>query len=322
MEKSKKRTLQLGIFVFVSALILIVTVYLIGQKEDMFSSTFNIRVQFGNVNGLQAGNNVRLSGINVGSVLSVTILNDSTIEVVMRIRENVRMHIKKDAVATIGTDGLMGNMLVNISPGDGRAPIVEDGDVLETYSRIKTDDMLETLTTTNENAAMLTADLLEIVQDIKNGKGTVSYLLTDSSLKGQVTITMNNLRIASERTNQLLTELQQISKSVAEGQGLAGWIISDTTTQTKIAAALQNLEDASTQVKSTADSLNMLMTEFASGEGIIPALMTDTAMVNDLRATLSNLNMGTAKFNEDMEALQHHFLFKKYFKDQEKESKK
>ena len=321
MEKSKKRTLQLGIFVFASALLLIVTVYLIGQKEDMFSSTFNIRVQFGNVNGLQAGNNVRLSGITVGSVLSVTIQNDSTIEVVMRIRENVRQHIKKNAIATIGTDGLMGNMLVNISPGDGMAPVVEDGDLLETYSRIKTDDILETLTTTNENAALLTSDLLEIVQDIKNGKGTVSYLLTDSSLKGQVSITMRNLRVASERTNLVLLDLQQISAGLSQGQGLASWLINDTTTQTKVAAALQNLESASAQVKGTADSLDMLMTELASGEGIIPAMMTDTAMANDLRKTLSNLNKGTAKFSEDMEALQHHFLFKKYFKDQEKKSK-
>jgi len=137
MKTSGKRTLQLGFFVILSTVILVITVYLIGQKKAIISNTINLRVKFGNVNGLQAGNNVRLSGINVGSVLSVVIQNDSTIEVTMRIREDVRLHIKQNAIATRGTDGLMGNMLVNISPGKGDAQIVNDGDLLQTYSRIK-----------------------------------------------------------------------------------------------------------------------------------------------------------------------------------------
>ncbi|MBZ0246972.1 MAG: MlaD family protein, partial [Cyclobacteriaceae bacterium] len=242
MKTSGKRTLQLGFFVILSTVILVITVYLIGQKKDIFSNTINLRVKFGNVNGLQAGNNVRLSGINVGSVLSVVIQNDSTIEVTMRIREDVRLHIKQNAIATIGTDGLMGNMLVNISPGKGDAQIVNDGDLLQTYSRIKTDDILKTLTTTNENAALLTSDLLEIVQEIKQGKGTVSYLLNDTSLRQQVFITVSNLKRATAQTNEVLSQLNQISTSVKVGNGLAGWVINDTTTQVKIKSTLEGLE--------------------------------------------------------------------------------
>ncbi|GAB1446041.1 MAG: MCE family protein [Cyclobacteriaceae bacterium] len=318
METSRKRTLQLGVFVIVSAVILVITVYLIGQKKDIFSNTFNLKVKFGNVNGLQAGNNVRLSGINVGSVLSVEIQNDSIIEVTMRIREEVRTHIKQNAIATIGTDGLMGNMLVNISPGKGASKIVNDGDLLQTYSRIKTDDILKTLTTTNENAALLTSDLLEIVQEIKQGKGTVSYLLNDTSLRQQVFITVTNLKRATVQTNEILSQLNQISTQVNEGNGLAGWIINDTSTQVKIISTLEGLETASIKVNSSIDNLNQMLSELGKGEGAIPALMKDTTMANDLRVTLKNLNIGTGKFSEDMEALRHHFLFRKYFKDKEK----
>lgn len=305
-----------------STVILVITVYLIGQKKDIFSNTINLRVKFGNVNGLQAGNNVRLSGINVGSVLSVVIQNDSTIEVTIRIREDVRLHIKQNAIATIGTDGLMGNMLVNISPGKGDAQIVNDGDLLQTYSRIKTDDILKTLTTTNENAALLTSDLLEIVQEIKQGKGTVSYLLNDTSLRQQVFITVSNLKRATAQTNEVLSQLNQISTSVKVGNGLAGWVINDTTTQVKIKSTLEGLETASLKINSSIDNLNQMLSDLGEGEGAIPALMKDTAMANDLRITLKNLNVGSGKFSEDMEALRHHFLFRKYFRDKEKEKKK
>ncbi len=318
METSRKRTLQLGFFVIFSTVILVITVYLIGQKKDIFSSTFNLKVKFGNVNGLQAGNNVRLSGINVGSVFSVEIQNDSTIEVTMRIREDVRSHIKQNAIATIGTDGLMGNMLVNISPGKGESKIVNDGDLLQTYSRIKTDDILKTLTTTNENAALLTSDLLEIVQEIKQGKGTVSYLLNDTSLRQQVFMAVSNLKRATVQTNEILSQVKQISNQVNEGNGLAGWVINDTSTQIKIKSTLEGLETASLKINTSIDNLNQMLTELGEGEGAIPALMKDTAMANDLRITLKNLNIGTGKFSEDMEALRHHFLFRKYFRDKEK----
>lgn len=318
MEKSSNKTLRLGIFVTFSTIVLAIAVYLIGQKQDMFSNTFQLRVIFNNVNGLQPGNNVRFSGINVGSVLAVDIENDSTIEVTMRIRENLRMHIKKNAVASISTDGLMGNMLVNISPGKGEADIVDDGDLLQSYSRIKTDDILKTLTTTNENAAILTSELVDIVQEIKHGKGTISYLLYDTGMRQEVMTAVNNLRKATDQTNDLLRQISQISKEVNEGRGLAGWLINDTLTRNKIHETLSSLQQASEQINSSTDSLNYLVGDLSAGNGPIPALMKDTTMVNDLRQTLKNLNMGTGKFNEDMEALQSHFLFRKYFKDKKK----
>lgn len=309
----------MGVFVTFSAVMLAITVYLIGQKQDMFSDTFQLKVIFNNVNGLQPGNNVRFSGINVGSVLAVDIQNDSTIEVTVRIRENLREHIKKNAVATIGTDGLMGNMLINISPGRGEATVVQNGDRLQSFSRIKTDDILKTLTTTNENAAILTSDLVEVVQEIKHGQGTISYLLYDTTMRMEVMTAVNNLRKATEQTNALLAQVKQISTEVNEGRGLAGWLINDTLTRDKIHETLNSLQQASNKIDSSTDSLNHLVTELSAGNGPIPALMKDTVMVNDLRQTLKNLNLGTGKFNEDMEALQHHFLFRKYFKDKKKE---
>lgn len=308
--------------VIVSAVFFTITVYLIGQKQDMFSNTFKLRVQFSNVNGLQPGNNVRFSGINVGSVMSVMIQNDSTIEVVMRVREDVRPFIKKDALVTIGTDGLMGNMLVNISPGSGKAPVVENNDELNAFSRIKTDDILKTLNMTNENAAMLTRNLLEITQDIQHGKGTVSYLVYDTTLRQQLYLAVSNLRVATELTNRMLSGVNQMMKDVDQGKGLAGYLIRDTTTAQQIKKTMGELQRASSDIHSSTDSLKTFIGNLNSGNGPMPAMMYDTAMAEDLRQTLKNLNTGTAKFDENMEALKHSFLTRKYFKEQEKEKKK
>ncbi len=321
MEKSTGRTIRLGVMVVIGALLLSIAAYLIGQKQDMFSTTFMLRATFNNINGLQAGNNVRLSGINVGSVVSVEIQSDSAIEVTMRIRENVRKFIRKNAVASIGTDGLMGNMLVNLNPVGLTSPAVENNDLLPTFTKIKTDDILKTLNVTNENAAMLTSDLLEVIQSIRHGKGTISSLVYDTVLRNQFSMAVYNLKVATERTNDLLKIVENITGEINQGKGLAGWLAKDTISRLKVDKMLTNLQVSTSSLKQSADSLQGFVDKINSGKGTLPALMYDTTMANNLRKTLSNLNKGTAKFDENMEALKHNFLTRKYFRQKEKEKK-
>ncbi len=322
MERSTSRTIRLGILVLTGTLIFTVAVYLIGQKQDMFRNTFTIRAVFNNVNGLQRGNNVRFSGINVGSVMAVDIQNDSTVEVTLRIREDVRKFIRKDALVTIGTDGLMGNMLVNITPGASHADIIDDNDLLNSFSRIKTDDILKTLNMTNENAAMLTRSLLDITEEIQHGKGTLSYLVYDTTLRMQLYQSIRNLRLATEKTNSLLSDVQLMTADIDAGKGLAGYLLRDSSTIIQLEKTMLNLQSAALEINKSTDSLQIFIQKLNTGKGAIPTLWQDTTLVNDLRSTLKNLNQGTQKFDENMEAMKHSFLTRKYFKEQEKEAKK
>jgi phospholipid/cholesterol/gamma-HCH transport system substrate-binding protein len=322
MEKSTGRTIRLGIMVITGTLLFTVAVYLIGQKQDMFSNTFNLRVVFSNVNGLQPGNNVRFSGINVGSVMGVNIQNDSTIEIVMRVKEDVRKFIKTDALVTIGTDGLMGNMIININPGKGNVPVVENNTLLQSYSRVKTDDILNTLNMTNENAAMLTRSLLDVVENIQHGKGTLSYLVYDTLLRKNLFLSVSNLQNATHKTNQLLADMQGMARDIESGKGLAGYLLRDTITTGKLIQTMAELQLASTNIQQSTDSLKSFIQQLNNQKGSLNALLADTTMARDLRETMSNLNKGTAKFDENMEALKHSFLTKQYFKDQEKEKAK
>lgn len=322
MDKSTSRTVRLGVFVFMGSILFAVTAYLIGQKQDLFRDTFTVYVMFNNVNGLQAGNNVRFSGINIGSVTAVSITNDSAVKVSMRIRENVRPFIKKDAMASIGSDGLMGNMLVNISAGNPNAAPARNGDFLNAFSRIKTDDILKTLNLTNENAALLTSNLLEVTQQIKQGKGTLTYLLYDSSLRRDLSQSILNLKNATQQTNVLLRQTQTVMEEIATGKGTLGWLLNDTTLAPQVTATFADLQKTSAKINRAADSLQLFIYQMNHESGLVRTLISDTVSAQDLKHTLRNLNQSSSKLSENMEAMRHNFLFKGYFKDQEKKAAK
>lgn len=322
MKTSTSRTVRLGVFVLLGSILFTVTAYLIGQKQDMFRDTFTVHVMFNNVNGLQAGNNVRFSGINVGSVTAVSITSDSAVQVSMRIRESVRVFIKRDSRASIGSDGLMGNMLVNISSGDPDAPPASDGDFLSSYSRIKTDDILKTLNLTNENAAMLTSNLLEVTQQIKHGKGTLTYLLYDSSLRKDLSQSIQNLRDASRQTTMLLQQTQSVMEEITNGKGTLGWLLNDTTLAPQVTETFSDLKKTSAKINQAADSLQIFVYQLNHEQGLVRTLISDSAVTQDFKQTLQNLNQSSSKLNENMEAMRHHILFKGYFKDKEKRESK
>ena len=170
MKQTTSQKIRLGLFVIIGLLIFIVAVYFIGDKQKMFGKTNHLKAVFNNVNGLQIGNNVRYSGVNSGTVRGINMVNDSVIEVDMIIDKTLFSHIKKDAIAIIGSDGLVGSMIINIIPGKGAALPVEPGDEIKSLNRVRTDEMLNTLGITNRNAAHLTEDLLEITTEITERK--------------------------------------------------------------------------------------------------------------------------------------------------------
>ena len=143
MKQSSAYKFNLGLFVIISTTILVIALYFVGNRQNLFGKTFKISAIFNNVNGLQLGNNVRYSGINVGTVKNIVMINDTTICVDMIIESSINKHIKKNAVAAIGSDGLVGSMLVNIAPGKESSEIVKEGDTIGSYSKISTDDILQ-----------------------------------------------------------------------------------------------------------------------------------------------------------------------------------
>ncbi|MDC1379301.1 MlaD family protein [Algibacter sp.] len=322
MKKTAKEKLELGVFVIIGLLIFIVAIYFIGQRQNIFAKTFSISTNFNNVNGLINGNNVRYSGINVGTVKAITMINDSTINVVMVIEEKMINHIKKDAIATIGTDGLVGNMIVNIIPGDGINGPISSGDVIKSYTKIGTSDMLNTLSVTNENAALLTAKLLKIADAMADSKGTFGMLINDTIVSTNLKQTVKQLRIMSIEASRSMKELNSIISSINFNESIAGTLLNDSLQSVKIKNIITNLEDSSTEIKDVITNMDETITNVKEGEGALNYLSNDAEFVKSLKETIKNINEGTDKFNQNMEALKHNFLTRSYFRKLERERKK
>lgn len=194
MKKSTGNKMKLGIFVSISITLFIVGIYFIGQRQQLFSSTFQISGIFRDISGLQVGNNVRFSGINVGIIENIEQITDSTVKVDMVINEDTRRFIKKNAKAIIGSDGLMGNKIILIIPGAVGKKQLNNNDVIETAQAISMDDILIKLKVTADNAAFITDDLAIIMQSIRAGKGTIGKLLMDSTLAQNIDGAIVNIK--------------------------------------------------------------------------------------------------------------------------------
>lgn len=335
MPSEKLSNVRLGVFVIIASILLIAGIYFVGTRQSLFGSTFTISTVFTNAGGLQVGNNVRYAGINVGTVSDITIISDSTIRLDLKLVEKVKPYIKQNAVANLSVDGIVGSALVNITPGDGDAAPVDDGDVIQAANLLGTADLIATLGSTNENIALFAKDLLEISGEIAHGSGTLNLLLQDSMMSNSLKSTLSNLQLTSGYTLNMIQQLSKTVSDIAEQQGLINQLIYDTviisnlrnfssdlnqSVATKLDSLLDNLMLVGTNLNKTTNNLNTLFEGIQNDQGLVNHLIYDKELSQSLKLTLKNIEEGSAKFSEDMEALQHNFLFRRYFKKQAKKS--
>lgn len=203
MKKDAGSTIKLGVFISLGVAVLILGIYFIGEKQQIFKKTFRVSGVFRDVAGLQEGNNVRFSGINVGTVDNIRIASDSSVRVEILIGEGTRQFIKKDAVASIGSEGLMGNKILVITPGTGGQAEIENNDSVRTVQPINLDDLFTSLKTTIDNTNDITNDLARITGNIQAGKGTIGRLLMNQSVAQKFDSILVNLKDGSSDFKKL-----------------------------------------------------------------------------------------------------------------------
>jgi phospholipid/cholesterol/gamma-HCH transport system substrate-binding protein len=193
MKKTGNK-IRLGIFVSISVALFIAAIYFIGQRQQLFGTSFRISGIFKDIGGLQVGNNIRFSGINVGIVEDLEQVTDTTVKVHMLIDAHTQKFIKKNARAIIGSDGLMGNKIVIITPGSCNAKGIADNDTITTAMPVNMDDILLKLKVTGDNAAAITANMATIVGTVRSGKGTIGMLFMDTVLSQTFMETIINIK--------------------------------------------------------------------------------------------------------------------------------
>ena len=199
---NQKFKVRLGLFVAGGVALFVLAVFIIGKQKNLFNPVFKITSTFYNVSGLQVGNNIRFAGINVGTVDNITIINDSTVNVEMLIRKTVQQFIKSDCMVAIGSEGLIGDKLLVLTQGSSGAPLVKEGQQLDSKEPVEIDAIMSTLQVTADNSAIISGQLAEIMIKINSGKGTLGRLIQDSTIAENLNQTVNNLKKSSKGLNE------------------------------------------------------------------------------------------------------------------------
>lgn len=291
---------RLGIFIFIGTVFLVLGIFLIGNKDALFQSTFRIKALFPTVEGLREGATVRLSGIDVGSVSDISIAGDTLGRVIveMRIETKVKDFIRIDSRAAVETEGLVGNKIVVLSVGSSSSPIVQDGGYIKAKPPINVTQMIEEGQVTLSYVKNITKDFSEIVTKINNGEGTIGKIINDDELyKSSVEIT----ETANKSLTSITNRLDEISKIVV--------------------AATGEFQQIVTGLDSMVNKIDYIVEDVRQGKGVIGALVSKkgnyadsvSAIVNNLVQTTQQVRVGASRFAENMEALKHNWLFKNYF---------
>jgi phospholipid/cholesterol/gamma-HCH transport system substrate-binding protein len=203
METTKQGfKIRLGIFIIAGMTLFLLAIFIIGKQKNLFDPVFNISTKFQNVSGLQVGSTIRFSGINVGTVDNIEIVNDSTVKVDMILKKDVQKFIRADSKAGIGSEGIIGDKLIIISQGNPTSKLVKSGQYIQAIEPIETDAIMRSLETTAGNAAVASAEIGEILMKINNGEGTLGRLMNDEGMAKNIDKTLENLKSGSKKLDE------------------------------------------------------------------------------------------------------------------------
>ncbi len=308
-EQVNKRPVIVGLFILTGILLLIGGVMVVGNLHSTFSKKMTISTVFGDVNGLHSGNNIWFSGVKIGTVKKIEFYGESQVKVVMNINIESKQYIRKDAKVKISTDGLIGNKILVIYGGTSSAPEIEDGDTLYNEKMLSTEDIMNTLQQNNLNILKITKKLVE-------GEGTIGLLLNNDSIYYNIFFLTKSLQKASVNAQIMLASLSEFSVKINKKGTLANDLVTDTVVFNSLKTSVLKLQSIADTATVFVKNLKVAAENTKTPVGV---MLHDEQAGSDIKTTISNLKTSSENLNKDLEALQHSFLLRKYFK---KESKK
>lgn len=278
----RRHAVFVGLFVAGGALALGAAVLTIGDLHDTFSRKVTLSAVFAEVGGLREGDNVWFAGVKVGVVRGLALRSSDEVEVTLSLDREAAAHVPADASARIGSDGLIGNRIVVVSGGTADGPTALDGDTLGVTVATTPADLLATLDENNQNLLAITDDLREITRALAGGEGTLGRLLHEEELYDQLETIAEHARVVGADTRTFTAGLEGVTD--------------------RAGAALDSVERGITDPTTP-----------------VGALLGDRVAGSDVRATLANLREGSQLLSEDLEAVRHNFLFRRFFRKAERE---
>lgn len=299
METNYYKKLAVGLFIVSGFALFTVAIFIIGSKENLFTPTFKLNSTFQTVIGLKNGSSVRFNGISVGKVDDVSIEGTDKVRVIMTLEKSVQKYIKTDSKVTVSSEGLVGNKVVEITPGSQDAPSVKDNEQIESIRPLEVQDILASLKLSSDNAVNFTKEIEEITMKVNHGQGTLGQLVNNDTLYRSVDTTFRSFATYSGQLNLVFSKINS--------------------TVDQITGDIKNLSGRMNEITS---DIGNIVNKMNSSESVVGTILTDTAFANNIKGliqnadmTTKNLEQGSFSFAQNMEALKHNFFFKGYFED-------
>lgn len=318
-DSPNKRAVVVGLFVFLGLIFFLAGILLVGNLRETFTNKMEVVSHFDEVNGLQKGNNVWFSGLKIGVVSSLYFYGKSQVEVSLKIDKKARQYIRKDAKVKISSDGFIGSKILVIYGGTGESPEIEEGDTLKVEKTFSSEDMINTFQDNNKNLLAITNDFKSISKKLVSGEGTIGKLLNDTSVYANINAATKSLQGATVKAQELISSLATFSSNLNKKGTLANELTTD-------AVVFKSVKASVLQLQQMADTASVFISNIkkagSNPNTTVGVLLHDEESGSRLKEMIKNLESSSVKLNEDMEAAQHNFLLKGYFKKQAKAAKK
>ncbi|MGM0408714.1 MAG: MlaD family protein, partial [Bacteroidota bacterium] len=286
---TQKFKVRLGLFILGGLAIFVLAIFIIGKQKNLFNPVFKLSTTFYNISGLEVGSNIRFSGINVGTVDIIEIINDSTVQVDMLIKKTVQEFIKEDSKAGIGSSGIIGDRILFISQGSTDSPLAKDGQQILSVEPVETDAIIASLAHTANNAETISNQLSEIMIKINSGHGTLGRIIHDTLIAEN----LNNIILNFEKTSEELDKTMVATKK-------------------DISDLMKSLQVTAGNAEVSTQQLEDIMININKGNGTAGMLISDTITSDNINQIIVNLKSTSKALDENMEALKQNYFFRGY----------
>jgi len=318
-ESPNKRAVIVGLFIFIGIAFLLAGILIVGNLRETFNRKMQLVSIFDDISGLQKGNNIWYSGVKIGTVSSLEFFGKSQVEVNLNVERKAQQYIRKDAKVKISTDGIIGNKILVIYGGTEDFAKVEEGDTLAVEKTFTSEDMINTLQDNNENLLVITSNFKILTNKLVDGEGTIGKLLNDSSVYKNINAATVSLQKAAEKAQQLAGSLATFSLGLNKKGTLANEITTDTIVFKSVKASVLRLQQMADTAKVFITNLKLAGSNPNSAIGV---LLHDKEAGTYLKESMKNLESSSKKLDADLEAAQHNFLLRGYFRKKAKAAEK
>ncbi len=320
MEENKER-IKVGGFVLLGLVLFIVATIFVGSASNLFTRTFLVSAKFRNVEGLKEGDKVWLSGVQIGTVRKVQILTVGEVVVTLSLKEKQNDFIRRNATASIGSDGLIGNKIVVIQPGNSSEGI-EDGDTINAVSPADTQELINLAKQVGENTRTITIDLKAITTRLSKGEGVLGELLNNGVFAQEMRTAVHGFSVAGKHAAEASSELVLLVHDIRFGDGLLPALIRDSTIRHTFSSTMTSVKKLGKSADTLAGSISAVTTKLNRADNPLGVLLQDSASAHKLQRTLVHAESAAHRLDENMEALKHNFLTRGYFRRKAKQDKR